>query len=452
MSAGKVNHKKGSFISLRKMDASYLKNTEEVNLFIQKIIFATMAIPLVLMILTKIGFYVIDPVFLKELFALSFAMSVCSVILVGVNTEKVNRFVVYFQICACALYIAFMGSTGQIRVFITYALVPFLSCMYYRRKATIITSIFGYFSMVVSIIYRSRFEHWYSPFSEHEITQREWLITALFAFSAEYIVSFLGALSMSKKLKTDYDQLINDQNKVDELKLKLNQERDSVFEANDEIVKNTYRLYEIQDQIILFVGEVLGSHDDITRKHIKQVKIYVGMIANDLREHGFYRDQLTDEKIRFLEMGAFLHDIGKVHVPKGILRNAENSNPREYNLMKTHAEEGKKLLDYLPLIEEGRFNKVAIEMAYNHHEWWNGNGYPRGISGESIPLEGRIMAAADLLDTTIARSEKKFPESIEDAMKVFGVLNGKQIEPCIAESVIRCKNQIMEINRPLLPF
>ena len=114
--------------------------------------------------------------------------------------------------------------------------------------------------------------------------------------------------------------------------------------------------------------------------------------------------------------------------------------------MKSHPEEGRKLLEFLPKIDDGKFNEIAIQMAYCHHEKWNGTGYPRRIAGEDIPLCARIMAAADVLDALISQRLYKDPMSIDDAMKVFEESKGQHFEPCIADAVIACKEEIRKID------
>ena len=447
-----VKHKKSSFRFLKKKNISYLKNIEEVNLLIQKIIFATLALPVVLMILKNTtDFYrAINSQFLKELFLLSFLMAVGSIILSGIDRENCRRFLVYYQICACALYVSFLGSSGEIRIYITYALIPCLSCMYYSSKTILITSIFGYISMIISIFSRAKYELWQSSFTGEMISKSQWLVVAIISFSIEYFIAFYAAIQIARKLKKNYDVLLKEQEVVDVLMHELKIKSEKLFEVNDELIQNQYHLFEIQEKLIQFVGAVLGGHDEITRKHILKTQVYIGMIANDLRGHGLYQDELSDEKIRFFEMGSMLHDVGKIHVPEIILQKNGELSEDENEIMKTHAEVGKKLLSFLPEIENGRFNEVAIDMAYYHHEWWNGNGYPKGLAGTEIPFSARIMAASDSLDGFIRQSKYEYPFSVEDAVSKFEKLSGQQFEPCIAESVIRCKNQILEINRPLM--
>jgi HD-GYP domain-containing protein (c-di-GMP phosphodiesterase class II) len=124
----------------------------------------------------------------------------------------------------------------------------------------------------------------------------------------------------------------------------------------------------------------------------------------------------------------------------------------EYEIMKTHPMEGRKLLEGMPLIDDGTFNTTAKEMALYHHELWDGSGYPYGVAGDTIPLCARIMGAADVLDALISPRLYKKPMSVEEAVKFFEEEKGKAFEPCIAEAVISLKNEIITIDRDFKTF
>ena len=104
--------------------------------------------------------------------------------------------------------------------------------------------------------------------------------------------------------------------------------------------------------------------------------------------------------------------------------------------MKSHPEEGKKILEVLPPIAGGKFNKIAEEVCLYHHEKWDGTGYPKGLAEKEIPLFARIMAAADVLDALLSRRLYKQPMSIDKAMEIFRELRGVQFEPCISDAVL----------------
>ena len=145
-------------------------------------------------------------------------------------------------------------------------------------------------------------------------------------------------------------------------------------------------------------------------------------------------------------LAALLHDTGKIRIPQHIVNKIGKYTKEEYEIMKTHPMEGRKLLEGMPVIDDGGFNVTAKEMALYHHERWDGSGYPYGVAGDTIPLCARILAAADVLDALISPRLYKEPKSIEDAIKVFEEEKGKSFEPCIADAVIALKNEIVALD------
>ena len=114
--------------------------------------------------------------------------------------------------------------------------------------------------------------------------------------------------------------------------------------------------------------------------------------------------------------------------------------------MKCHPEEGLKLLKFLPKIDDGSLNVIAENMAYCHHEKYDGSGYPQGLKEKEIPLCARVMAAADVLDGLISKRLYKDPMSIDKALEIFEESKGSHFEPCIADAVIRCREKIIELD------
>jgi HD-GYP domain-containing protein (c-di-GMP phosphodiesterase class II) len=189
-----------------------------------------------------------------------------------------------------------------------------------------------------------------------------------------------------------------------------------------------------QYKIIQFVSQVLGSHDLFTGRHLLHTRKYVEIIAKELRDLGYYREQLTDENIELYSTAALLHDIGKVHIPEGVLNKIGKFTPEEYELMKIHPSEGKKLLEFLPVIDDGTFNEIAMSMAYYHHEKWDGSGYPYGLKGEEIPLSARIMAVADVFDALISDRVYKKAFSFEKAMSIIQEESGTHFDPEVVKA------------------
>jgi len=175
--------------------------------------------------------------------------------------------------------------------------------------------------------------------------------------------------------------------------------------------KNIFDLdqQDLQDHIILtaYIAEIKEWDN---RSHLERIRRYTALLANGLN--------LSNNDVRLFSIAAQLHDIGKITIPDSILKKTENLEPFEYEIAERHTLEGAKLL-------RGS-NSVILQtaeiIALTHHERWDGSGYPRGLSGEEIPLSGRICALADVFDAlTTPRPYKseinpyKAMELIEDS-------------------------------------
>ena len=155
------------------------------------------------------------------------------------------------------------------------------------------------------------------------------------------------------------------------------------------------QLSGMQSGMITFMAEIVENRDDNTGGHIRRTAAYVEEIARELKRQGDYTEILSDRYMRDMIAAAPLHDIGKIHIPDAVLNKPGRLTDEEFVIMKTHTTAGEELLKHAgeELGESGCLN-MAVDMAAYHHEWWNGRGYPYGISGEEIPLCARIMAEA----------------------------------------------------------
>ncbi|MBR0485718.1 MAG: HD domain-containing protein, partial [Oscillospiraceae bacterium] len=140
-----------------------------------------------------------------------------------------------------------------------------------------------------------------------------------------------------------------------------------------------------------------------------------------------------------------LHDIGKIHVPDAILKKQGKLTEEEYEIMKSHTTEGRKLLLHAEK-SLGNFSylDIAVEMAYGHHEWWNGKGYPQGIAEHNIPLCARIMAVADVFDAIVSQRCYKGSMSIEQAYEIIRNEKGTHFDPIVVSAFMKSRDKISE--------
>ncbi len=391
------------------------ENIRSVNKVVEILLLTCALVPLAFCVLTLLGIWRVP----HDYSALMFSYSVFSFFVAhGLNRfPKTQKIGMYFGIIAAAGFVELLAVRNIIQVNITYAVVPFLSCLYFNKKVTITSTITGFALMVFALFVRSKTVLTVMATDVQVHTPHTWFISSLVGYSIEFLFIFLLALTMANRSHKAIE-LLHTQN------------------VN---LKNT------QNMIIEFVASCLGSHDLFTGRHVQHTKHYVKIIATKLRDFGYYTDILTDETIHLYETAAFLHDIGKIHIPEGILNKIGKFTEEDYKVMKTHPVEGKRLLEQLPKIGDGRFNQIAIDMAFTHHEKWDGTGYPRGLKGKEIPLSGRIMAAADVMDALISKRLYKEQFTINEAIKIFNESTEKQFEPCIVEATKACQEEIEEL-------
>ena len=195
------------------------------------------------------------------------------------------------------------------------------------------------------------------------------------------------------------------------------------------------RLSGMQSGMITFMAEVVENRDDNTGGHIKRTAKYVEVISRELKKKGVYTDILTDRYMSDMAISAPLHDIGKIHIPDAVLNKPGRLTDEEFSIMKTHTLAGEKLLTYAKSeLGDSEYLDMAMQMAAYHHEWWNGKGYPYGISGEDIPLCARIMAVADVFDALTSKRCYKSAIPLEKAYSIIREESGTHFDPAIVDA------------------
>lgn len=205
----------------------------------------------------------------------------------------------------------------------------------------------------------------------------------------------------------------------------------------------------MQFNIIMMMAEIVENRDKDTGGHIQRTAKYVEIITNALRR-GPYSHMITSQFIEDIKIAAPLHDIGKIHVSDVILNKPGRLTDEEFEVMRSHANEGRKLLTHAKIhFGEISYLNMAIDMAAFHHEWWDGSsrGYPDHISGENIPLCARIMAVADVFDALTARRCYKEPMQFRQAKNIIKEERGTHFDPIVVDAFLDAIDKIKEAYR-----
>jgi len=205
-----------------------------------------------------------------------------------------------------------------------------------------------------------------------------------------------------------------------------------------EVARRTRDVIVTQEVTILAMAALAETRDCDTGNHIRRTQHYVKTLAERLRAHPRFAGQLSDHQIAMLFKSAPLHDIGKVGIQDHILLKPGKLDADEFEIMKTHAALG---YEAIRQAEEAagaqiEFLAVAKEIAWCHHEKWDGSGYPRGLAGDAIPLAARLMALADVYDALISRRVYKDGMPHEKAAAIILEGRGRHFDPDIVEAFV----------------
>ncbi|MCK9182629.1 MAG: HD domain-containing protein [Fibrobacteraceae bacterium] len=219
-------------------------------------------------------------------------------------------------------------------------------------------------------------------------------------------------------------------------------------EKNAQIIVQTKQISEMQDKIIFTFASMVENRDENTGGHILRTAKYVRAIADSLFNQGKYMMLLTEKFRNKLFKSAPLHDVGKIKIPDAILNKPGKLTPEEFEIIKTHTTEGRKILQKVLTTtkdaQEDNYLSEAINMASYHHERWDGKGYPQGLKGKEIPLSARIMAVADVFDALISTRSYKKAISFDEAIEVIQEESGSHFDPEVVEAFLSVAKDVYE--------
>lgn len=210
----------------------------------------------------------------------------------------------------------------------------------------------------------------------------------------------------------------------------------------EDIDKATYKIKEIQRNVIFSFADLVEARDGYTGTHIKNVAKYAKELTLELRKKKEYSKYITDEFVTMIEECAPLHDVGKIKIPDAILGKPGKLTKEEFEIMKTHTIEGGKIIDTVfKDIEEESYVDLSKALVTCHHEWWDGSGYPYGLKGIDIPLSARIMAIADVYDALRMTRPYKEAYSKEKSIEIMKSERGTHFDPVLLDTFITVINR-----------
>ncbi|MBF0163090.1 MAG: bacteriohemerythrin [Magnetococcales bacterium] len=198
---------------------------------------------------------------------------------------------------------------------------------------------------------------------------------------------------------------------------------------------------------VMALAELAESRDQTTGDHVLRVARMTHAITCKLRESGYCTELIDDRFIKNIALASILHDIGKVTTPDRILLKAGPLDPEERTIIQQHSENGCKLLQRLnDFLDDDGYLAMATRIAGSHHEKFSGSGYPTGVAGDQIPLEGRIVALADVFDALVSERPYKHAWSEEEACGLIQRESGRMFDPRIVEAFMTVLEERRQTN------
>jgi putative two-component system response regulator len=217
------------------------------------------------------------------------------------------------------------------------------------------------------------------------------------------------------------------------------------LEIDELIRERTAQLNRLQNSIVSVLANIVESRDKGTGGHIERTSAYIKILINEMKKRGVYADVISNWDIEKMISSARMHDLGKISITDLIVNKPGKLTDDEYEIMKTHAEEGERIIDkIIAQTGEGEFLHNARLFAGSHHERWDGKGYPNRLKGEEIPLQGRIMAIVDVYDALVSERPYKKAFTDEEAVHIIMENAGIHYDPKIAEVFFEVRDLFKE--------
>jgi len=202
----------------------------------------------------------------------------------------------------------------------------------------------------------------------------------------------------------------------------------------DEIIRErTAQLSRVQNNIISVLADMVENRDKGTGGHIERTSKYMKILIEEMKKRDVYAGEIGKWDTDRLISSARMHDLGKVSITDMIVNKPGKLTEDEFERMKEHTTMGVKIIDDMSVNSGDQdFFDDAKLFAISHHERWDGRGYPRGLKGEDIPLQGRIMAIVDVYDALVSERPYKKALTEDEAIDIIMQSSGTHFDPKIA--------------------
>ena len=255
--------------------------------------------------------------------------------------------------------------------------------------------------------------------------------------AAAYIEASVSLLRDSRGLPVGYRGVLRDRTEKKKMELDL--------------IESYRKIQEARTATILGLAKLAEYRDEGTGTHLERIREYARILAVELSQNPRFSETIDQQYIDDIYQSSILHDIGKVGTPDALLLKPGELTDEEFDIIKRHTIMGGNALKAIESQIEGQsFLAMGREIAFNHHEKWDGSGYPRGLKGEAIPLSARIIALADVYDALTTRRFYKEAFSHDKAKNMIILLKSKHFDPQIVDAFLAVQEKFNRVRKEKL--
>jgi len=254
----------------------------------------------------------------------------------------------------------------------------------------------------------------------------------------------LKRIELHLLLESQKSELIAQKQELTDQKKELESFNENLQELVNE---KTKAVVDLKNTILGTMAGLVESRDGITGGHIERTRSYLSILINALWRSDCYWEEVSSWDVELLMHSAQLHDIGKISIEDGILRKPGKLTAEEFEIIKEHVAIGKKIIEGIEAkLPQQAFLEQAKILASTHHERWDGTGYPNGLKGEEIPIQGRLMAIADVYDALISDRPYRKAMTHEQAVEIIRAESGTHFDPTLVELFLGVADEFYQIS------
>ena len=222
--------------------------------------------------------------------------------------------------------------------------------------------------------------------------------------------------------------------------------KDYADSLSEKVHEKTREVINLQNAVLTTVADLVEFRDNYTGGHVSRTQLYLKALTDELIREGIYANEIKNWNVEFFLASAQLHDVGKIAISDLILNKPGKLTPEEFEIMKTHVTVGVEAIKgIMHSANEHAFLDHALLVVGTHHEKWDGTGYPAGLKDKDIPLEGRLMAIADVYDALISVRPYKKVFTHGEACKIIEDGAGTHFDPVLVDAFIKIEDEFAKV-------